>query len=284
MSRPLTMNPNFLPPPAYGVLKSLLEYPMKLPLQHEEVYEKEKKLEEERNVPQSAFLGPVLWDKTLPYVGDNFQLEYMDLDEFLYENGIPSSPPQHEQSQCPQQQQPQQQTPVSVMDLSNRVSTSIHTSMVPQPSLQSPTRTVLPSSRNTPSPGDPESIQVLVSYEPDPTDLALSSVPGQEAFDPRKCRFSEEELKPKPVIKKARKVFIPEDIKDEKYWARRRKNNMAAKRSRDARRLKENQIAIRAGFLEKENSALRQEVADLRKELGRCKNIVAKYEAQHGPL
>lgn len=71
---------------------------------------------------------------------------------------------------------------------------------------------------------------------------------------------------------------------DDKYWARRRKNNMAAKRSRDARRLKENQIAIRASFLEKENSALRLEVADLRKELGRTKNILAKYEAQHGPL
>lgn len=71
---------------------------------------------------------------------------------------------------------------------------------------------------------------------------------------------------------------------DDKYWARRRKNNMAAKRSRDARRLKENQIAIRASFLEKENSALRQEVADLRKELGKCKNVLAKYEARHGPL
>lgn len=71
----------------------------------------------------------------------------------------------------------------------------------------------MPSSRNTPSPVDPESIQVMMSYEPDPTDLALSSVPGQEAFDPRKCRFSEDELKPKPIIKKARKVFIPDDIK-----------------------------------------------------------------------
>lgn len=41
-------------------------------------------------------------------------------------------------------------------------------------------------------------------------------------------------------------------MKDDKYWARRRKNNMAAKRSRDARRVKENQIAMRAAFLEKE--------------------------------
>lgn len=46
--------------------------------------------------------------------------------------------------------------------------------------------------------------------------------------------------------------FVPDGLKDEKYWARRRKNNMAAKRSRDARRMKENQIALRAGFLEKE--------------------------------
>lgn len=46
--------------------------------------------------------------------------------------------------------------------------------------------------------------------------------------------------------------FVPMEMKDDKYWARRRKNNMAAKRSRDARRLKENQIAMRANFLEKE--------------------------------
>ncbi|XP_017259389.3 hepatic leukemia factor-like, partial [Kryptolebias marmoratus] len=142
----------------------------------------------------------------------------------------------------------------------------------------------LQNPRNTPSPIDPDSIHVPVSYEPDPADLALSSVPGQEMFDPRKHRFSAEELKPQPMIKKARKVFIPEDLKDDKYWARRRKNNMAAKRSRDARRLKENQIAIRAAFLEKENSALRQEVSALRKELRRTKNVLAKYESQHGSL
>lgn len=56
------------------------------------------------------------------------------------------------------------------------------------------------------------------------------------------------------MIKKSRKQFVPDDMKDDKYWARRRKNNMAAKRSRDARRMKENQIALRAGYLEKEVS------------------------------
>lgn len=71
---------------------------------------------------------------------------------------------------------------------------------------------------------------------------------------------------------------------DEKYWQRRKKNNMAAKRSRDARRLKENQITVRAAFLERENTALRTEVAELRKECGRYKNVVGRYEAKFGPM
>ncbi|XP_075871866.1 HLF transcription factor, PAR bZIP family member a [Nelusetta ayraudi] len=308
MARPLPVNPTFLPP-THGVLKSLLENPLKLPFHHDEGFgkdkEKGKKLEDESgtaNPPQSAFLGPTLWDKTLPYDADNFQLEYMDLEEFLSENGIPASTAQGEQApsavatpapapptpqQQQQQQQAQPQTPPaapapSVVDLSSRATTSVHASMPPQQ--QSCLRSPSAAARDTPSPIDPDSIQVPLSYEPDPADLALSSVPGQEMFDPRKRKFSAEELKPQPMIKKARKVFIPEDLKDDRYWARRRKNNLAAKRSRDARRLKENQIAIRAGFLEKENAALRMEVGDMRKELGRCKKILAKYEARHGPL
>lgn len=59
---------------------------------------------------------------------------------------------------------------------------------------------------------------------------------------------------------------------------------MAAKRSRDARRLKENQITVRAAFLERENAALRTEVADLRKECGRYKNVVGCYESKYGKL
>lgn len=106
---------------------------------------KEKKLEEDgagSNAPQSAFLGPTLWDKTLPYDGDNFQLEYMDLEEFLSENGIPANP-QSEQSQItqqPLQQSPTLPSPPSVVDLSNRASTSVHADMVTQGCLQSPSR------------------------------------------------------------------------------------------------------------------------------------------------
>ena len=51
-------------------------------------------------------------------------------------------------------------------------------------------------------------------------------------------------------------MFVPEDLKDNRYWSRRTKNNVAAKRSREARRVKENQIALRAAYLERENEKL----------------------------
>lgn len=38
----------------------------------------------------SAALTPAIWDKTIPYDGENFHLEYMELEEFLMENGIPA--------------------------------------------------------------------------------------------------------------------------------------------------------------------------------------------------
>lgn len=67
--------------------------------------------------------------------------------------------------------------------------------------------------RLTPTPIDPEDIEVDINFQPDPTDLVLSSVPGGELFNPRKHKFSEEELKPQPMIKKARKMLVPADLK-----------------------------------------------------------------------
>ena len=74
-------------------------------------------------------------------------------------------------------------------------------------------------------------------------------------------------------------MFVPSDAKDEKYWARRQKNNVAAKRSRDARRIKENQISLRAAYLEKETETLKIELAASRKENAELKKRLAKYES-----
>lgn len=56
-------------------------------------------------------------------------------------------------------------------------------------------------------------------------------------------------------------------IKDSAYFERRKKNNAAAKKSRDRRRIKEDEIAIRAAFLERENIELKFELASARKQL-----------------
>uniref|UniRef100_H0W318 TEF transcription factor, PAR bZIP family member n=1 Tax=Cavia porcellus TaxID=10141 RepID=H0W318_CAVPO len=243
------------------VLKSLLEHSLPWPEKRTDKEKGKEKLEEDEaaaasTMAVSASLMPPIWDKTIPYDGESFHLEYMDLDEFLLENGIPASPTQLAQNLT-----------LPVAELEGKESASS-----------------LEKERETPSPIDPNCVEVDVNFNPDPADLVLSSVPGGELFNPRKHKFAEEDLKPQPMIKKAKKVFVPDEQKDEKYWTRRKKNNVAAKRSRDARRLKENQITIRAAFLEKENTALRTEVAELRKEVGKCKTIVSKYETKYGPL
>ncbi|XP_075429830.1 thyrotroph embryonic factor isoform X5 [Ascaphus truei] len=269
------------------MLKSLMDYPAVT----QQVTEKDKtKLDKDdgSSVLVSASLMPPIWDKTIPYDGESFHLEYMDLDEFLLENGIPSSPTQLAQAiQNPLM-------PVAKLEEEEPASTS--SSSPVSPSVLMEGSEVKDSAltdddcdddddeRDMPSPIDPDKVEVDVNFNPDPSDLVLSSVPGGELFNPRKHRFAEEELKPQPMIKKAKKIYVPEDRKDEKYWNRRKKNNVAAKRSRDARRLKENQITVRAAFLEKENTALRTEVAELRKELGKCRNVISKYETQYGLL
>ncbi|CAH1983598.1 unnamed protein product [Acanthoscelides obtectus] len=58
-------------------------------------------------------------------------------------------------------------------------------------------------------------------------------------------------------------------VSDPTYWEKRRKNNEAAKRSRDARRAKEDEIAIRCAFLEQENMQLKLRLASLEAEMER---------------
>lgn len=277
----------------------------------------------------SASLTPAIWDKTIPYDGETFHLEYMDLDEFLLENGIPVNLEEEELQKTlssvegkslpkatpattttatttdetvPESEptptstvtsEPEEPVTVTTLqpakieeeDEEEQEEETVDEQEIPQEAEVKEKKTESSTGdRNTPSPIDPEAIEVDINFQPDPTDLVLSSVPGGELFNPRKHRFSDEDLKPQPMIKKAKKVFVPDEQKDDKYWSRRKKNNVAAKRSRDARRLKENQITVRASFLERENAALRQQVAELRKDCGRCKNILARYEAKYGPL
>jgi len=149
----------------------------------------------------------------------------------------------------------------------------------PQPPLISPTQSVSPQVSpvgiRIPSP-------VQNNYRPNNADVLISTprtADGKEfRFDPTTRVFTEDELKPQPIIRKSRKIFVTADNKDMKYWNRRKKNNVAAKRSREARRIKENQIAMRANFLEQENTSLKTECRELRKELTRAVDLLRVYE------
>lgn len=118
-----------------------------------------------------------------------------------------------------------------------------------------------------------------------PEDLALATIPGAD-FDPRRRAFTVDELKPQPIIRKRKKHYVPQEGKDGKYWEKRIKNNIAARRSREARRLKENQIALRAAFLEKQNGSLKNQVKELmeaNKKLAMDKaNLQAKIRVYEG--
>lgn len=286
------------------IFRALLEHPFTLPnFDHIET-DKEKLFLGDNvdlagagsDMGPSAALTPAIWDKTLSYDGENFHLEYMDLEEFLNENGIPteevsvksSSEGNATKTDKPKSTSTKQAraSPVSLLpirELDREEEVLIITKSDSDISCDVIAEVTTEDSAS-PEPMDPEDIEVDINYEPDPTDLVLSSVPGGELFDPRKHKFTDDELKPQPMIKKAKKVFVPEEQKDDKYWQRRKKNNVAAKRSRDARRLKENQITVRAGFLERENAVLRKEVAELRKECSTYKSDANRYKAKYGPL
>ena len=62
--------------------------------------------------------------------------------------------------------------------------------------------------------------------------------------------------------------------KDQSYWAKRKRNNEAAKRSRDARKAKEEKTAMRCLILERENQTLRFEVARLRLEVHNIREVL----------
>ena len=76
------------------------------------------------------------------------------------------------------------------------------------------------------------------------------------------------------VPPKKRPLAVPESMKDERYWDKRKKNNESAKRSREQRRMKEEQIAMRLVHLEQDNLQLRTEVSVQRAEIERLRAML----------
>ncbi|CAB05032.1 Transcription factor ces-2 [Caenorhabditis elegans] len=122
--------------------------------------------------------------------------------------------------------------------------------------------------------------------------LPFDSLPTTNLLTPTKKIKLEDELCASPVSSRSSTVSsshfsspqrspsrkmsvpIPEEKKDSAYFERRRKNNDAAKRSRDARRQKEEQIASKAHALERENMQLRGKVSSLEQEAAQLRFLL----------
>lgn len=66
--------------------------------------------------------------------------------------------------------------------------------------------------------------------------------------------------------------------KDQRYWEKRQRNNASAKRSRDARRVRELETQIRAEYLEDENYRLKVENEVLREENTRLLKTIERLK------
>jgi len=254
--------------------------------------------------PESAFLGPKLWDKPISlqeFNEDDFFV--MNIDDFLAENDLQKDKDKFGKALKENEKSPEPDemrcTNPNILALKPESPMDVLSSPSPRPGVIVSTkdckRNLLPKGENTFLYAESkrarmerekeEKLRALeISMDFAPEDLALATVPGAD-FDPKERSFDVEELRPQPIIRKRPKQYVPDLEKDDKYWDKRGKNNVAARRSREARRLKENQIALRAAYLERENSVLKQNLDDanftnskLGMELEILKKKLAKYE------
>jgi len=226
--------------------------------------------------PESAFLGPKLWSRpalTMPTSNRNEDYSVMNIDDFLSENGFDFN----EGPESPGDSTDQEQSEIGIesprsnsdMDM-DQERDEIPYKKFKRVEIAKPKSTKVESGENTflyveskrakmEREKEEKRRRAQMEIEFSPQELALATVPGL-AFDPRERKFAPDELRPQPIIRKRKKSFVPQDSKDDKYWEKREKNNVAARRSREARRLKENQIALRTAYLEKENNGLKAEL------------------------
>jgi len=217
--------------------------------------------------PESAFLGPKLWSRSIPMpiTQENDDFSVMNIDDFLSENGFelndspspsigkaspiasPISEYEMDTTDMTQDSEPpqkKQKTKRAAVEESEKVDSSDNSFLYVESKRARLEREKEEKKR-----------QKALEIEFSAQELALATVPGMD-FDPRERCFAPDELRPQPIIRKRKKAFVPTDQKDNRYWEKREKNNVAARRSREARRLKENQIALRTAYLERENSQL----------------------------
>ena len=138
-------------------------------------------------------------------------------------------------------------------------------------------------------------------FVPDKSDdqESLASSKSPEVFSPidspDKCDFiiknhcnqilgDKSLLPPERIQTKSTSRTRSGQLKDEAYWERRRKNNEAAKRSRDTRKQKEEETAHKARSLAQENISLKAEINILRTQLCNMQSMLFYRSNTHSLL
>jgi len=104
-----------------------------------------------------------------------------------------------------------------------------------------------------------------------------SSPPGTGSDEDEEMYPQDYSMSRKDVRRRSKKP-VPDEKKDETYWRRRLKNNMAAKRSREARRMKEGELSKKAAVLELQHEALKTALEHARKVNEELRQRLGKYE------
>lgn len=68
---------------------------------------------------------------------------------------------------------------------------------------------------------------------------------------------------PKPLTRKTRRALVPEEQKNQKYWMKRMRNNVAARKSREDRRRKELEVLQTMQALQDENQKMKSFINDI---------------------
>ncbi|KAL3277407.1 hypothetical protein HHI36_012756 [Cryptolaemus montrouzieri] len=103
----------------------------------------------------------------------------------------------------------------------------------------------------------PDEAMCINQEKPDVSSLSVPFLPSPSFFGyPQHLHFlNKEQIGPRGISpscsslsnslrrQRGEKKPIPEDLKDDKYFERRKRNNQAAKKSRDARKMREDQVS-----------------------------------------
>ena len=96
---------------------------------------------------------------------------------------------------------------------------------------------------------------------------------------------------PKPLTRKTRRALVPEEQKNQKYWLKRMRNNVAARKSREDRRRKELEVLDTMKALKDENQKMKNYIDTVVKaneqlvaDMMRMKHQLEQYESNAGKV